>query len=213
MVKIEMQTMTHGIPNCSPFEALSALADGELDAHVTLDDLQHDLLYAHWNTFQTIGDVLKAPAFSSCGLAFGADPAFLQRLSLRLAHEEIEKPPMLTAGADAAAVVAAAGNPDAAAANDKTFRWKLVAGLASLGMAAVVVFNFAGLPGSKFDPQLAQGTARTDWVVAVPLGLMVRDARLEELLSAHKQRGGTSLQAPSGFLRNAGFESAPGSQR
>ena len=36
---------------------------------------------------------------------------------------------------------------------------------------------------------------------------MVRDARLEELLAAHKQFGATSaLQEPSGFLRNATFE-------
>jgi sigma-E factor negative regulatory protein RseA len=35
----------------------------------------------------------------------------------------------------------------------------------------------------------------------------VRDARLEELLSAHKQFGATSaLQESSGFLRNATFE-------
>jgi sigma-E factor negative regulatory protein RseA len=36
---------------------------------------------------------------------------------------------------------------------------------------------------------------------------MVRDARLEELLAAHKEFGGASaLQMPSGFLRNATFE-------
>ena len=201
--------MTHTTPDCSPAELLSAMADGELQTHMTLHDLQHDQLQAHWNMFQTIGAVLSAPAVTSSGLAHGADPAFLQRLSLRLADERIKEPVMLTANAALVAV----DKKDAAAANDSTFRWKLVAGLASFGMAAVVAFNFAGLPGSRVDLQLAQSTARTDWVVAVPLGLMVRDARLEELLSAHKQLGGTSLQAPSGFLRNAGFEPAPGSQR
>jgi sigma-E factor negative regulatory protein RseA len=36
---------------------------------------------------------------------------------------------------------------------------------------------------------------------------MVRDARLEELLAAHRQLGSNSaLQLPSGFLRNATFE-------
>ena len=201
--------MTHTTLDCSPAELLSAMADGELDSHITLHDLQHEKLQAHWNTFQTIGDVLKSPAFSSFDLAFGADPAFLQRLSLRLADERIEKPIVLTANAVTAAVV----NPDAVAANDTTFRWKLVAGLASLGMAAVVAFNFAGMSGTKFEPLLAQDKPVKELVVASPLGLMVRDARLEELLSAHKQLGGTALQAPSGFLRNAGLEIAPGGQR
>ena len=36
---------------------------------------------------------------------------------------------------------------------------------------------------------------------------MLRDARLDELLAAHKQFGGISaLQMPAGFLRNATFE-------
>lgn len=205
-------TMTHTItqatPNCSPFEALSALADGELDTRITLNDLQQDQLQAHWDTFQTIGDVLKGPAFTSAGLVYGADPAFLQRLALRLADERIEEPVMLTANTAGAAVA----KPDALAANDTTFRWKVVAGLTSFGMAAVAALNFVGLPGSKFEPLLAQDKPGTELVVASPLGLMVRDARLEELLSAHKQLGGTALQAPSGF-RNAGFESTPGNQR
>jgi sigma-E factor negative regulatory protein RseA len=38
---------------------------------------------------------------------------------------------------------------------------------------------------------------------------MLRDSRLDELLAAHKQFGGTSaLQMPAGFLRNATFDSA-----
>jgi len=35
--------------------------------------------------------------------------------------------------------------------------------------------------------------------------IMLRDARLDELLAAHQQAGGAS-QMPSGFLRNATFE-------
>jgi sigma-E factor negative regulatory protein RseA len=36
---------------------------------------------------------------------------------------------------------------------------------------------------------------------------MIRDPRLDALLAAHRQFGGTSaLQMPSGFLRNATFE-------
>jgi sigma-E factor negative regulatory protein RseA len=39
--------------------------------------------------------------------------------------------------------------------------------------------------------------------------VMIRDARLDELLAAHKQFGGASaLQQPAGFLRNATFQQA-----
>ena len=45
-------------------------------------------------------------------------------------------------------------------------------------------------------------------------GTIVRDARMQELLAAHKQAGGASaLQVPSGFLRNATFESPQGERR
>ncbi|MDB5931304.1 MAG: anti sigma-E protein RseA, partial [Polaromonas sp.] len=44
-------------------------------------------------------------------------------------------------------------------------------------------------------------------LVSSPQGPIVRDARLEELLAAHKQFGATSaFQESSGFLRNATFE-------
>ncbi len=204
--------MTYTTLNRNPAELLSSLLDGELAADVNFNDLQQDQLQARWNTLQTIGDVLRAPNASAAVQAYGADPAFLQRLSLRLADERIEKPDMLAA-ASAGAVGVVVAKPVVAAANDATFRWKVMAGLASFGMAAVVTFNVIGLPGSKVEPLLTQNKPGTELVVASPMGLMVRDARLEELLSAHKQLGGTSLQAPSGFLRNAGFESAPGSQR
>ena len=211
----EMQTMTEKTLNHNSAELLSAMVDGELNAPVALESFQPGTLHAQWNVYQTIGDVLRAPGAATSATSaqtFGADPAFVQRLSLKLRDEKIGQPALLPAGP----VVAPVAKPNAAAANDTIFRWKMLAGMASFGMAAVVAFNFVGLPGSKPEAQLAQATPGipdTQRVVASPNGLMVRDARLEELLSAHKQLGGTSLQAPSGFLRHAGFESTPGSQR
>jgi sigma-E factor negative regulatory protein RseA len=66
-------------------------------------------------------------------------------------------------------------------------------------------------PMSSTGSQLAQNPALIDAVlVASPQGVIVRDARLEELLAAHKQVGGNSaLQMPSGFLRNPTFEISP----
>jgi sigma-E factor negative regulatory protein RseA len=185
-------------------ESLSALVDGDTAAHLPFNDLQDTTLRADWNTYQTIGEVLRTPA--SVSATFGADPAFLQRLSARLAHENIESPGhTVSAGS--------VGKSQVLAANDTSFRWKLVAGLASLGAVGAVAWSLIGLPSSKSEPQLAQGVSGSELVVASPQGLMVRDARLEELLSAHKQLGGTSLQAPSGFLRNAGFESTQNDRR
>ena len=43
---------------------------------------------------------------------------------------------------------------------------------------------------------------------AVAPGPMIRDPRLDEFLAAHRQlAGGSALQTPAGFLRNAAFES------
>lgn len=204
--------MSPTIQHCSPAESLSALVDGQTVSLVIVHHLEPANLFESWNTYHTIGNVLRSPDVAVSGLAYGADPEFLQRLSVRLQDEKIHQPGLPVHNPTVV-------KPAPLAANDATFRWKLVAGLSSFGAVAAVAWIFAGSAMLTPDPQLAQGlsgaatTAGTQRVVVSPEGLMVRDARLEELLSAHKQLGGTSLQAPSGFLRNAGFESAQGGQR
>ena len=199
--------MTHTQANLNTAELLSALVDGYLGAGIVISDLDNSMR-AEWNAYQAIGDVLRAPSAAAAKAVYGADPAFVKRLMQRLDNEKIESVtsalPALTMGTVA--------KPNAAAANDTTFRWKLVAGFASFGAMAAVAWTLVGAPGAAPE-QLAKSAAGTELVVASPQGPMVRDARLEELLSAHKQLGGTSLQAPSGFLRNAGFESTNGGQR
>ena len=73
--------------------------------------------------------------------------------------------------------------------------------------------EFRWRPNASTGAQLAKNQTIEQVVVASPQGPMVRDTRLEELMAAHKQLGGSSLQAPSGFLRNAGFENAQSSRR
>lgn len=210
------QTTPNSNPKSNPAEFLSALADGELGGHVTLNIQQHpshnnlhnnlhDSLYADWNAYHTIGNVLRGPSAAGSS-AYGADLAFLQRLTLRLKDEKIELPSPFIASGQVA-------QPHAASANDTNFRWKMVASLAAFGAVASIAWTFMASPALGTLPQLAQRDAGTELVVASPAGLMVRDARLEELLSAHKQLGSTSLQAPSGFLRNAGFETPPNDRR
>ncbi|WP_228778505.1 MULTISPECIES: sigma-E factor negative regulatory protein [unclassified Polaromonas] len=184
-------------------ELMSALTDGQLGGEDFAAALQacrqDDSAAASWDTYHLIGEALRAPALP----ALGADMAFVARLNHRLAGESLAGP---------AAGLTHVPAPDvprhhAAAANDSDFRWKLVAGIASLAAVSAIAWNAAGLLQPAAAPQLAQAPVSQQVLVASPQGPVVRDARLEELLAAHKQLGGTSaLQEPSGFLRNATFE-------
>lgn len=180
-------------------EHLSAMADGELgkdEFAVALQAChQDDVALTSWNNYHLIGDALRSPA----PVMRGMDAAFLARLNQRLALE-----PSFTASP---VQVAQVRDTPTLASNDGNFRWKLVAGFASLMAVLAVAWNAAGLVTPAGEPQIAQGTAVQHVVVASSQGPMVRNARLEELLAAHKQLGGSSaLQVPSGFLRNATFE-------
>ena len=190
-------------------ESLSALVDGELDmgaAGAGLQQvLQSNTLYSDWNNYQVIGNALRNDAGSDGQL--GADSAFLQRLNTRIADEKIMPQIHLAAGNDAISL------PNQPAANEDVFRWKMVAGFASVAASLVVAWNFIGSPDTSAGAQLAQNRTVEQVVVTSPQGPIVRDAQLEELLAAHKQLGNSSLQAPSGFLRNAGFENSQSSGR
>ena len=189
-------------------EMLSALFDGQEGSDNALANLPIEgghTLYSDWNCYLVIGEVLRS---SSSAAVVGADPAFLQRLSARLRHEVVEPlatPVVMTGGPVAISAVRAA--------NDQLFHWKLVAGFASLGAVAVLAWTLTGSSIGTSLPQMAQDTRAATQVTALPEGPMIRDARLEELLSAHKQRGASTLQVPSGFVRHAGFEAPLSSGR
>lgn len=202
-------------PSTQTSELLSALADGQLvgeDFAAALQACQQDAsALACWDSYHLIGDVLRLPARVPAPLLRGVDLGFVDRLNRRLAQEPLAGVALL----DPDSVVPAHGavaselaHHHGPASNDGNFRWKLVAGFASLAAVSAIAWNASGLlalPASA--PQLAQAASSPQVVVASPQGMMVRDARLEELLAAHAQLGGSSaLQVPSGFLRNATFE-------
>jgi sigma-E factor negative regulatory protein RseA len=199
----------------SSLELLSALADGELsggelsEAELISGEpvFKSNNLHSEWDSYQVIGHALRGGA-SASGL-MGADSAFLQRLNLRLKGENVGLPalPALPVIKDVTALLS---QP---AANDAAFRWKLLAGFASASAALVVAWSVVGTPDTSTASQISQSSAPEQRVVSSPQGPIVRDARLEELMAAHKQLGGSSLQAPSGFLRNAGFENSQSGQR
>jgi len=194
-------------------EAISALADGQLRGQefaraveaVSRDDDDR----ATWHVYHLVGDVLRS------GDAAGHnDLAFVERLQLRLKSEDV-----VVQSTDAIKSIASDAmntrdngqfDTQADSANASRFRWKLVAGLASLAAVAFVGWGWVG--GLNTAPPVSLATAPAVPASAVVVAaeqpqIMIRDPRLDELLTAHKQFGGTSaLQMPAGFLRNATFE-------
>lgn len=196
-------------------ELISALADGQLaseDFARALAACEADAqALDSWNTYHLIGDVLRSPEL----LPHAADTAFVARLRLRLSQEPVlVAAPALPEVRDATA--GRVGWSKAEAANDANSPWKMVAGFASVAAVAALAWNAgAGLLSPTAVPQLARLEPAAQQVLVVSgQGTMVRDARTQELLAAHRQLGGTSaLQMPSGFLRNATFESPQGERR
>lgn len=209
-------------------ELLSALADGEL----MLEEVfalfqtcgQNPAASDSWNTYHAIGEVLRSPG-SPVQLT---DLAFVARLNQQLAKEpsfasgpqtSISTSTITFTSTPNSGVVpmpvatTLAGERTGAASNDGHFRWKMLAGFACVAAVCAITWSVSGSMLPAAGPQLAQlgtlagGTAPAQVVVASPQGPMMRNARLEELLAAHKQLGATSAwPVPSGFLRNATFE-------
>jgi sigma-E factor negative regulatory protein RseA len=197
-------------------EMISALVDGQLRGEAFGRGVEaaatEPLARSAWQTYHLVGDVLR-----SGELAMGTSPAtFLAGFQARLQSE-------LQSGTGPEGAInyiaigdlpepAAAGfelkpGVRAEAANDGNFRWKLVAGLASL--AAVVAIGW-GVVGGFPEPQQGQlaRAAAPGPAAATNAQVMIRDPRLDELLAAHRQFGAdaSALQTPAGFLRNATFE-------
>lgn len=190
-------------------EQLSALADGQLQG----DEWTQALRFAAqddgrdtWQLYHLVGDVLR-----SSELARADDGrAFLAQLHQKMAEED----PLPTRSMPEAQVqVLPVQMPVRQAANASVFRWKMVAGVASLAAVAAIGWNaLDALRSSSPGPQLASAPAATQVAAtgSQDQQVMLRDPRLDELLAAHKQFGGaTALQMPAGFLRNANFDAPP----
>lgn len=193
---------------------LSALADGELDSALAAVLVQasrddKDLLDT-WSSYHAIGDALRMHARDvQTGKARQAAPS--------AAHIAVP----------ARAQPAVVATPALTAANDAVFRWRMVAGVAAIAAVGSMVWSLVASQGAPAGAQLAQRSAPAATAVAALAGtegappnavpastsdnapVMIRDARLDELLAAHKQFGAASaLQQPAGFLRNATFQPA-----
>lgn len=185
------------IPTEQTQQLVSALADGELkgaEFERALELLRGDpQARANWYAYHQLGDLLRRGPRAAVG---PQDEVFVARFRARLA-QEAPQPPRAT--------LAYQGGQTSA--NDGVWRWKAVAGFCSLAAVAVLAWQLLAPPLTQDTPQLARADSS-----AVPMPeeaprVMIRDPRLDELIAAHQQQGGTSaLQMPAGFLRNATFE-------
>jgi sigma-E factor negative regulatory protein RseA len=207
-------------------EAWSALVDGEaadheIDALLVAFGAEHDMR-ARWHRYQVIGDVLRGSAPAVTAVPAGD---FLAKLRTRL---DAERPDWQPAPApvprpQSAVVPLQADLAARPSANDAVFRWKMVAGFASLAAVMAVSWGVIGSPApSGAGSQLARSdsaapapvaeavatpTPQPLVVVSTGQGPVIRDPQLEALMAEHRQHAGMSaLQMPAGFLRNATFD-------
>lgn len=211
------------VENLQGAEALSALVDGEADAGTaaSLSARWRDeaALRERWHSYQLIGDVLRSEELAGGG----RDAAFLQRLRAQLDRE----PVVLAPRADRVAEESAAALPRQRAAGGGLRRWATPVAVAAGFLAVIGSLAVTRLAGPQADaPQLAQAPvvpaeAPQRIVLSAPVdqvepasGVLIRDARLDQYLAAHKQFGGSSaLSVPSGFLRSATYDGATAAAR
>ncbi|PHM21393.1 MAG: anti-anti-sigma factor [Curvibacter sp. PD_MW3] len=194
-------------------ELVSALADGQLRGEefaraLALTEHSEDAR-AQWHAYHLVGDVLRSGELAASS---ARDAAFAARLRQRLQQEaSMERPAIaMNSVAFGTDISRSEGQnrTEHPSANDASLRWKLVAGLASLATVMVVGWHVTSNDGTAVEaPQLAQRDVPAQPVAVEATPAMIRDPRLDQLLAAHQQFGGTSaLQMPAGFVRNATFE-------
>lgn len=201
-------------------ERLSALIDGELDAQAVAQACAQwrDSTEARtaWHAYHLIGDVLRSDDLASPP---ARDTAFLVALRAKLADEPVVLAPKPLE------TRAAIASPAAARGGSRSWGWIAPSAVAAgfVAVAGVLTLTRPGLlPERSESPSVAQVAAPASFGGAAALvgnpaaaepqtfvasGQVIRDARLDRYLAAHKQFAGSSaLGVPSAYLRNATAE-------
>ncbi|MEP6876705.1 MAG: sigma-E factor negative regulatory protein [Burkholderiales bacterium] len=201
--------------DAAALERLSALVDGELDGDAAGQACGHwresGEARSSWHVYHVIGDVLRSDDLA-CDPA--RDAGFLEALRARLKDEPVVLAPRPLPQSARVADGARSGR----------WSWKAPTAVAAGFVAVVGVLMLTRGPSSDASapaaslvsvapaaqPMPASMTAAAPMTVAnepsvqVATGKVIRDARLDRYLTAHKQFAGSSaLGVPSGFLRNA----------
>jgi sigma-E factor negative regulatory protein RseA len=197
--------------NClGDVEHISALADGALSSEqftVAIESLLSDpQAIRSWHTYHLVGDVLRSDAGS---MSTDGGMGFWLRLESRLETDIVRSGDSDALGESAHALIAGG---QISSANEEVFRWKMLAGVACLGLAGVLgwgVWSQTAQPqGDQFSAvQLQSPPTQTPVGASALSGVMLRDPVLDDLLAQHQRLGGHSaLQIPTGFWRNATYE-------
>jgi sigma-E factor negative regulatory protein RseA len=203
-------------------EQVSALADGALRG----DELVHavqalcadESLQQAWRDYHAVGDVLVAGTRQPCT----GSAAFLGRFQQRLAAEATARPLQAAVAPEASvAHVSASLEPVESivvplpvkvtrleAANEPVFRWKLVAGVASLAAVAAIGWNLVGsatLPSAGAQLALQQSQPLESREISPAIAASVPQAggvQLAGLQSAGPTLATTESLPPQTMLRD-----------
>lgn len=161
-------------------EMLSALMDGQLQGAAFADTVERladdTAAQADWHCYHVVADVLRSRDLADCA----GDAAFLSRFQARLAQEpRFDRPASLpevvpqfasemVASSDTTPGVTSIFDAKSKkqlkedkAANEGTFRWKMVAGFASLAAVSAIGWNMLAVSAPALggaNAQLAQAT-------------------------------------------------------
>ena len=224
--------MVNGLDiNALATEHLSSLADGELNADEVAAACagwrDSEAVRARWHSYQLIGDVLRSEDFASTA---SRDASFLAALRTRLAAEPVVlAPEPLATPLPTWPAVANGGRVGgaAAAARDKRGWWMAPSAVAAgfVVIAGMLLLTQAPKTGESLIasttsvvpakagvmlaavPSLPASASVAEPPVLADDAQVIRDARLDRYLAAHKQFAGSSvLGMSSGFVRAAAAE-------
>jgi len=192
-------------------ERISALADGLLYGEAFASTVRavcsDPKALQDWHAYHVVGDVLRNDA----GAALPGGIDFLRQFEerLRLEPSGLRE---LQDGAQPVADLRQTGGASgivqrAPSANAQVFRWKLLAGVACMGLAGVIGLGFWNQSDSNDHLQSAAVLSRPlETSSGDESVVMLRDPVLDGLMAEHQRLGGYSaLQIPTGFLRNATY--------
>jgi sigma-E factor negative regulatory protein RseA len=176
-----------------------------------------------WHLVHLVGDAMRSQELAGPCLNEEFVRAVQARIAVARFDTQALPPP---AGAPAPLEVRGQVANDPANA----WSWRMVAGMGAMSLALVAAFSLGGywpsngpagtlaqsakpveapVPPAKTPtlPVATPAPAQASATAAAPPAVMLRDPRLDELLAAHRQMGGTSaLQKPAGFFRNAAHQ-------
>ncbi len=208
-------------------EMLSALMDGQLQGAAFADTVERladdSVAQADWHCYHVVGDVLRSRELADCA----GDAAFLSRFQARLAQEpRFDRPSSLPQVTPqfASELVAASAEPSSVtsifdakskrtqasedqAANQSSFRWKLVAGFASLAAVSAIGWNMLAVSAPALSGSGAQLAQASEFFRQSPSPVVLASAAMPAAQNAGPVLISTTMGAPESATQIQGAES------